>query len=133
MYILQMFVAGIVVVIGDHLVRIALETHTLVASGASDPVAPIHPLNRELATFVRALANVVLLHKFLEQHIAALLGLLTRHAWVIVQLAVRTVGIVTQITLEVVFDDKINLFATCGIAARYYLRVSAYVLIQRHV
>ena len=78
-----MLIAQIIVVIGDHLVRLALEAHALIAPTASNPVAPIYPDHWNLALVVRTLPHPVVQHVLLKQLVTALLGLLTRQPRVV--------------------------------------------------
>lgn len=71
-----MLIAQVVVIVGDHLIWFALEAHTLVATTARHPVAPVNAHHRNIAFFVRALPNTVFLHVFLEQFVSAVLRLL---------------------------------------------------------
>ena len=82
-----MLVTCIVVIVRNHFVRLALETHTLVAPAASDPEAAVNSIHRNLAFFVGALANIVLEHILLENLIATKSSLLASHNRVISHLS----------------------------------------------
>ena len=72
-----MLVAEIVVVIGNHLVRLTLEAHTLVASTACHSIATVNPDHWDLTSLVRTLPDAVFQHVFLEELVAACLCLFT--------------------------------------------------------
>jgi len=86
MDIVQMLIASIVIVISNHLFRLALETHALVASAACYSVATINSGHRDLAFVIWALPNPILKHVFLEKLITSLFGLLTGQPRVIFHL-----------------------------------------------
>lgn len=75
MDVVEMLVAVVVVVVGDHLVGLALEAHALIAAAAGDSVTAINPDHRNLALLIGTLPDPVLLHVLLEGLIPAVLGL----------------------------------------------------------
>ena len=64
-----MFVALVVVVIGYHFFRLTLETHTLVASAASNSITAINPDHRDLTFIIWTLPNTIFKHIFFEEFI----------------------------------------------------------------
>jgi hypothetical protein len=85
--VVEVLVAEVVVVVGDHLVGLALEAHRFVAATAGYSVAAIDSVHGDLAGFVRTLPDTVLLHVLLEDLISSLLCLLAGEAGVVAELS----------------------------------------------
>lgn len=81
-----MLVAQVVVIVGYHLVWLALETHALVASAAGHSIATIHTIHWNLASFIWALTNAVVLHVLFENLITSYFRLLACQSWMVAQL-----------------------------------------------
>ena len=113
MHFAEMPVTVVIVVISDHFIRFAFKAHTFTATRASDPIAPVDPVDGHIAGFVWALPDVVLLHVLLEEGIGVLSRLLTRESGVIVLLALQTVGALARITLEVRTHYVVYLLTPC--------------------
>ena len=71
-----MFVAVVVVIIGDHLFWFTFEAHRLIATRASDTVASVDPDHWYFALIVRTLSDAVLFHVLFESCVPAIFGLL---------------------------------------------------------
>ena len=110
-----MFITFVVVVVCDHFVSGALETHALVAPTASHSVTPICPHNGHFAALIGTHSHVVLLHVLFEQCVSSRLGFFTRESLVVVLFALGTIGGCTQVTFETVEFEHVNLFATCSV------------------
>jgi hypothetical protein len=113
MHFAEMPVAVVIVVISDHFIRFAFKAHAFTAASASDPVAPVDPVDGHVAGFVRALPDVVLLHVLLEEGIGVLSRLLARESRVIVLLALQAVRALARITLEVRSHYVVYLLTPC--------------------
>lgn len=86
MDVVEMLIAVVVVVVGDHLIGLAFEAHTLVASTASDPVAAVNTDHGDLALLVRALPDPVFPHVLLECFVSSIPRLLACYPRVIAHL-----------------------------------------------
>lgn len=86
MYIVEVFVALVVVVVGFHFICVAFETHAFVASAACDSVASVDSDHWDFAFVVGALADSVLEHVFFEELVAAYFSLFAGYFWVILHL-----------------------------------------------
>lgn len=129
----QVFVAIIVVVVGDHFLWLTLKAHALVAATTSHPVAPIRPHDGHLTALIGAFADPIFLHVLFESQISTIFGLFASEPRVVIQLAPKAVRLLALIAIEEVFDQEVHLLAPSGIAAGDYLWVSANVLIQCYV
>ena len=78
-----MLIALVVVIVSDHFVRLALETHTLITSTASHSITTVYPDNRDLALIVWTLPNTIFQHIFFKKFISTGLGFLTSQSRVI--------------------------------------------------
>lgn len=83
MDVIEVFVAVVVVVIGDHLFWFTLEAHRLIAPRTSDTVAPVDPDHWYFALVVRTLSDAVLFHVLFESCVTAIFGLLARQPGVV--------------------------------------------------
>lgn len=86
MDVIEMLVALVVVIVGNHLVRLALEAHTLVASATGHSIAAVHSVDWNLAGFVWALTDTVFFHVFFEDLVASHLRLFTCQSLMVTQL-----------------------------------------------
>jgi hypothetical protein len=66
----------VVVIIGDHLLRLALETHTLVATTASNTVTTVNSYHWNLTGLVGALPYSIILHVSLKELVGVIFSLL---------------------------------------------------------
>jgi len=132
MHISEVLIAIIVVVISDHLFRLAFKAHAFVASAASDSIAAIESHNRHFAAGVRTLADAIFLHVLLKCGITSLFGLLTSQTWMVVHFAFDAVHLLTLVAAEMVFNEKVHLFAPGCVAVRYYLWIATHILVQGH-
>lgn len=66
MHIVKMFITLVVIVVCDHFIGIAFETHALVAATACYSVTAVCSDDWHLAVFVWACSHAILLHVFLE-------------------------------------------------------------------
>lgn len=82
-----MLVALVVVIIGDHLIRLTLEAHTLIATTAGHSVAPINPVYWDFASLVGTLPDAICQHVFFEDLVAACLCVLAGHTWMVAELS----------------------------------------------
>lgn len=129
MHICEMFVAVIVMVVGNHLVWLAFEAHALIASAAGYPIAAVCPLDWHLATLIWTFSDSIILQVFFECCISALLGLLACQPRMVVQFAFNTVRLLALIAAEVLLNEEVYLLAASGIAVGNYFRISSHVLI----
>ena len=81
-----MLVAQVVVVVGNHLVRLAFEAHALVTSAAGHSIATVYTINWDLAGFVRALTDTVFFHVLLKDLVTSYFRLLACQPWMVAQL-----------------------------------------------
>lgn len=79
MHIVKMLVTFVVIIVGDHLVGVAFEAHTFVATTASDTIATIDTNKRHFTSLVRTCSYTILFHVLLEDLIVVTFGLLTCH------------------------------------------------------
>ena len=105
MHILQMFITIVVMVIGDHLLRLALEAHAFSTLRASHTITSVCPFNREFAIFIRTPPNIILSHEFLEGCRPTLFCFITGDTWMIVHFALQAKRLVTCVTFEISTDD----------------------------
>ena len=127
-----MFIAVIVVVICYHLLGFTFEAHTFTTSVTCYPIATVYSLNWHLAFFIGASSNIVLLHIFLEGCITTFLSLLTCEAWMNVHFALKTIWLRATITFEIIFDDKVYLFASSRKTISHNLWVLTNILVYCH-
>lgn len=124
-----MFIAIVVMVIGYHLLRLTLETHTLVTSATSNSIAPISPHNRHFTASIWAFSDTIFFHILLKSCISTLLSFFTSQTRMIIQFASDTICLITLIAVEMSLDQEINLFTSSSVAIRYYFRITANKLI----
>lgn len=62
----EMSIAEVVVIVSDHFIRFTFETHTLIASTASNTVTTIHTRHWYLASRIRTLPYSIIQHVFLK-------------------------------------------------------------------
>ena len=86
MYLAEMFVAIVVIVVGDHFIGSAFEAHAFAASAAGDSIASIIADDGDAAFGVGASSDSVFLHVFFEEGLTAVFGLLAGHSGVILHL-----------------------------------------------
>lgn len=58
MHIVKMLVTFVVIIVGDHLVGVAFEAHTFVATTASDTIATIDTNKRHFTSLVRTCSYI---------------------------------------------------------------------------
>lgn len=132
MHVIQMFVAFVVVIVGNHFFWLTLETHTLVASAASDPEAPIDSHHWHFAGFVGALPNSVLFHILFKKFLAPSFSLLASKVRVVWIFAAHAERRIAKITFEEPSLNKVYLLAACCVTKSDCLLSFAYVLVNSH-
>jgi hypothetical protein len=130
--VVEVFVAIVVVVVGDHLVGLALEAHALVASTAGHPVAAVDSDYRDLALFVGALPNPVFFHVLLEGLVAPLSSLLAGDPGVVTALALQAVGGQTDIALDMIGLYHVYLLASSSETESHHVCMLGQVLVGCH-
>ena len=85
MYIIEMLIAIVIVIIGDHFIGFTFETHTFSTAAAGYSIASIGPFNRHFALIVWASADIILFHILLKCCTTTLLCLLTGHFRMVIQ------------------------------------------------
>lgn len=133
MNVVEMFVAFVVIVVGDHFVSVAFETHALVAAAAGNAVAAVCADDWHLAVFVWTCAHSIFLHVFLEQRVTSQPRLLTRHTLMPSLLALTAIRCRTFITLETRQIKHINLLTPRSIAESHNIHMFVHVLSYSHI
>jgi hypothetical protein len=78
MNIVQMLVAFVVVIVGDHLIGLTFEAHTFIASATGHSETAINSYQGHLARFIWALSDSILFHVSFKEFVTSFFGFFTR-------------------------------------------------------
>ena len=133
MCIIQVFIAFVVVIVGDHFVGWTFKAHTFVASAACHSKTAVCSHDGHLAVRIWTNSHVILFHVLLEQCVTSFFGFFAGKTIMQSLFTFSTICTCTQIALETVNLEHVDLFATSSVAKTHELIIFLNILSYSHV